>query len=163
MAEVIRRFRAALEDTQRQFAERTGLTPTSVARHEASQVDRDFPPSPKVIEVFATIARQNKLELFAEIFEGRLKPEDVDLSQQELAAIRRLLRNYADAMKKDPESTKRGRLAIAAFMARDLRTAEQSLRPGLPALVDERIQQTVGEMIRNHDPEVELTPRRRAR
>src|SRR4051794_17625379 len=82
MAQAVRRFRASLGLTQKEFAKRAQLTPITIARYETNSM-----PSGKVLQKMADIARKAGLPLFVEIFEGRVAADTEAFEQQELDAM----------------------------------------------------------------------------
>lgn len=144
------RFRQSLGDTQQQFASRTGLSVTSVARYETNSR-----PSSKVLARFASIAREANFPAFVEIFEHKIAP-DQELDLQNFSAVKQLLDRLVKRL--HPRQLVSARLALAClltlshrgrvvfFPGRQLRnpqeTAINTKRPGLckiraPAVIPE--------------------------
>src|SRR6266516_7733533 len=93
MAQAIRRFRTTLGDTQHQFAERMGVTLTSIARYETNSR-----PSRAVLAKLAAIAQEANQPLFVEIFTGRIEPQPTEFEAQELLGAVSLLKLALDVL-----------------------------------------------------------------
>jgi transcriptional regulator with XRE-family HTH domain len=89
LAQIIRRLRVALGDTQQQFALRLDTSITSIARYETNST-----PAREVIDRMADLAREEGLPKFAELLEQSLTA--VTPEPQEFAAAKELLRRRAD-------------------------------------------------------------------
>jgi transcriptional regulator with XRE-family HTH domain len=147
MAQAISRFRQTLGDTQQQFAARTGLSVTSIARYETNS-----PPSKKVLARFVEIARAANLPTFVEIFENRLEPEE-EINLQDFAAVKQLLKRLAENLR--PEQLRQGRLALACLISRPESVRKNRLPEALLTEVDKALDKTAAELVRGRDPEVE--------
>lgn len=153
LAQAIRRFRIALEDSQQQFAKRLGVALTSVARYETN-----FQPSADVMVKLAQVAREKKMPMFVEIFEGRLKPEPAEFRAQELSATIGMLAEKLDDISADRlHGLRRARILLGIAIARADRLAEleRVIQKFIPAELDDLIDWGAGEIIRERDPEVE--------
>jgi transcriptional regulator with XRE-family HTH domain len=147
MAQAISRFRQTLGDTQQQFAARTGLSVTSIARYETNS-----PPSDKVLARFVEIARAADLPTFVEIFENRLKPEE-EINLQDFAAVKQLLKRLADNLR--PEQLRQGRLALGCLISRADEVRKSRVPETLLTEVDKALDKAAAELVRGRDPEVE--------
>ncbi len=147
MAQAISRFRQTLGDTQQQFATRTGLSVTSIARYETNS-----PPSEKVLTRFVEIARTANLPTFVEIFKNRLKPEE-EINLQDFAALKQLLKRLAENLR--PEQLKQGRLALAWLISRAEKVKKNRLPDAALTEADKALDRAAAELVRGRDPEVE--------
>jgi transcriptional regulator with XRE-family HTH domain len=152
LAQAIRIFRSALGDNQRQFAARTGLALTSIARYETNAK-----PNPQVLERFAGIAREAKLLFFSEIFEGRLAPEDAELDQLQFSAIKCMLERLWARLGIDPNDLRRARLLLSVSLQPNshLSKLEDALGQTLSATFEDSISHTAGAIVRGRNLEVE--------
>jgi transcriptional regulator with XRE-family HTH domain len=148
MAQAISRFRQTLGDTQQQFANRTGLAMTSVARYETNS-----PPSQKVLDRFVKIAREADLPAFIEIFEKRLPPSE-EIGLQDFAVVKQLLTRLAEDL--HPKNFGQGKLALACLLtpAEQFTGTERKLE-GVLANTDRAIDEAAAELVRGRDPEVD--------
>jgi transcriptional regulator with XRE-family HTH domain len=150
MARAIRRFRAALGDTQQQFAVRTGLSVTSIARYETG-----WHPRPAVLRQFVTIAEEAQLPAYSAIFERAL-PEDPGLFLDEIPALRQLIFRTTHELDPSKTSWRRLRLALACLQVPDsmLAPAEKALTSQIEAS-EQSIERTAGDVVISRRPESE--------
>ena len=147
MAQAISRFRQTLGDTQQQFAARTGLSVTSIARYETNS-----PPSEKVLARFVEVARTANLPTFVEIFEDRLRPEE-EINLQDFAAVKQLLKRFAESLR--PEQLRQGRLALACLISPPEKVKANRLPHAALTEVEKALDKAAAELVRGRDPEVE--------
>lgn len=137
----------ALGDTQQQFAQRVGLSITTVARYETNAT-----PIEDVLITFAKIARESDLPFFAEIFEKRV-PAQEPLDFQELAAVKELLKSRAENLQPDRLRNARLALALLNCLPQQLDSIEAQIGPSQVEANDYGIDHVAGEMSRNRDSE----------
>lgn len=148
LAKAIRTFRAALGDTQQEFAVRVGLAVTTIARYETNS-----PPSADVLAKLAELARNSELPLFAKIFEEKLEPQErVDV--EEFSALKVVLKWAIENL--EPSALRRARIALAVLRSYSDETyerLEEELDRAL-AMVDEEISKVAGAILRTQNPEI---------
>jgi transcriptional regulator with XRE-family HTH domain len=93
LAEAIRRFRLTFGETQRQFADRTGLSIATIARYETSAR-----PAAEALKRLSELAKENKLPKYAAIFRGD-EAAAATQRQQEAVVLVRLLELEVDQLK----------------------------------------------------------------
>src|SRR5437016_1865061 len=148
MAQAISRFRQTLGDTQQQFAHRTGLSVTSVARYETNSR-----PSPKILSRFVEIAREANLLAFVEIFENRLKPDE-EMEMQDFSAVKQLLRRLVERL--HPSQLRQGKLALACLLTPTANVDETERRLGDHlANAEKAVDEAAAELVRGRDPQVD--------
>jgi transcriptional regulator with XRE-family HTH domain len=152
MAEAIRRFRAALGDTQQAFARKTNLTLTTIARYETNSQ-----PSDKVLAGFAVLAQKAHLPLFVDIFEGRLIPEAQIFEQQEVSAIVETLKGSFDALYRTKTGHQKARLLFAIHLLSPAKYAEAEdalLARVQTATFEDALNRVAGDYLRRGEPRI---------
>lgn len=140
MARAIKRFRSTLGDTQQQFANRTGLAMTTIARYETG-----WHPKPEVLAKLADIAKERYLPVFVEIFQQHMPPEPY-LFHDELPALRGLLHDATSKLTASAADIERGRIALACLSelpAEMFQRVKQVLEPAL-APVEQVLEENAG-------------------
>jgi transcriptional regulator with XRE-family HTH domain len=153
MAQAIRRFRTILGDTQREFADRTRLTLTSIARYETNSR-----PSKTVLAKFAQIAQEANQPLFTDIFRGQAEPRPTEFEAQELSGAIQLLKSALDDLKTSRHGYRKAKLFVAFHLLSpgEYAEVERTLEKLVPAsVVDEVLNRAGGDFVRARDPRVE--------
>jgi transcriptional regulator with XRE-family HTH domain len=135
LAEAIRRFRLTFGETQEEFADRTGLSVSTIARYETSAR-----PSDEALKRLSELARESKLPKYAAIFKGD-EAAAATQQQQEAVVLLRLLELKVDQLKtavvaSRPDAVRHARIAHAAL------SAPQSVLAELEKVADDQLSRT---------------------
>jgi transcriptional regulator with XRE-family HTH domain len=150
MSQAIRRFRVSLGDTQRDFAQRTGLALTTIARYETNAQ-----PSKEVLTKLADIAKLEGLPFFASIFLGERKPDSSEFENQALKGAIRKLYTALLGLEEKKIGYRKARLLLTVHLLPESRyaKAEEMLAKLVPeALVEETLELAAADIVRHTVP-----------